>query len=78
MSADHTFLRCRPWHTVWEWQMPPRQVQPVTSPRLSHLSRGISSLLPCPFQISRLHPHPPWSLLTGSHVSSLIHLFPIS
>lgn len=43
-----------------------------------HLSHGISSLLPCPFQISSLHPHPPWSLLTISHVSSLMHLFPIS
>lgn len=66
---------------VWGRQMPPHWVRPVTSACLSSfppLLWHVFSRLPCHFQMSSLHPHPPWSLLTSLPASSLIHLLPIS
>lgn len=71
----------KPRTRVWERQMPPHWVRPVTSACLSSfppLLWHVFSLSPCHFQMSSLHPHPPWSLLTSLPASSLIHLLRLS
>lgn len=71
----------KPGTRVWGRQMPPHWVRPVTSACLSSfppLLWHVFSRPPCHFQMSSLHPHPPWSLLTSLPASSLIHLLPVS
>lgn len=81
MPADHTFLQCKPWHPVWECQMPPRFVRSSQSPAPAHLPLHLSCSTSASLALPDLEPSSSPTLVIAdhcSHASSLIHLFPIS